>query len=126
MSQADATIAVVGLGCVYPGAADVDAFWHNIVGGVDAITTAPPDRIDPSFFAPPGTLAADGGAAADRFTCNRGGFVTGEALAFEPGRFGIMPVAVDGAEPDQLLALTTAAAAIDDAGGLDDIERDRV
>ena len=122
MSHADATIAVVGLGCTYPGAADVDAFWRNIVAGTDAIQDAPADRIDPRYFT---TEPGDAGAA-DRFTCNRGGFVPGAALEFEPGRFGIMPVAVDGAEPDQLLALTTAAAAIDDAGGLDDVARDRV
>ena len=120
MSDAAAPIAVVGLGCVYPGAADVDAFWHNIVAGADAITEAPADRIDPSFF------AGSGAAGVDRFACNRGGFVRGAALEFDPGRFGIMPVAVDGAEPDQLLALATAAAAIDDAGGLEDIARERV
>jgi len=120
MTHADA-IAVVGLGCIYPGAVDVGAFWRNVVDGTDAIAEAPPDRIDPRYFA---TSASDHGA--DRFSCNRGGFVPEAALRFEPGRFGIMPVAVDGAEPDQLLALTTAAAAIDDAGGLEDVARDRV
>ena len=43
-----------------------------------------------------------------------------------PTRFGIMPVAVEGAEPDQLLALKTAAAAIDDAGGLDAVDPERI
>ncbi len=120
MTDSDATIAVIGLGCIYPGAVDVGTFWRNIESGIDAITSAPTDRIDPRYF------AADTRNGVDRFACNRGGFVPSEALNFDPGRFGIMPVAVDGAEPDQLLALGTAAAAVDDAGGLDDVARDRV
>ena len=123
MSHADATIAVVGLGCTYPGAAVVDAFWRNIFAGTDAITEVPADRIDPRYFV---DANHPGPPRADRFACNRGGFVPPDALAFEPGRFGIMPVAVEGAEPDQLLALKTAAASIDDAGGLEDVARDRV
>ena len=102
-------VAVVGLGCVFPGADDVDAFWRNIVGGVDAVTAAPADRVDTS-----------------RFPSDRGGFVTGDALAFDPARFGIMPVAAEGSEPDQLIALATAAAALDDAGGAEHVDRSRV
>jgi acyl transferase domain-containing protein len=112
-------IAVVGLGCVFPGAPDAATFWENLVAGRRSISDAPPDRLDPRFFeaGPPG---------GDRLATTRGGFVDGEALLFEPGRFGIMPVAVEDAEPDQMMALKTAAAAMDDAGGLDDVERERV
>ena len=102
-------VAVVGLGCVFPGADDVGAFWRNIAGGVDAVTTAPADRLDTAAF-----------------PSARGGFVTGEGLAFDPTRFGIMPVAAEGSEPDQLIALATAAAALDDAGGTDHVDRARV
>ena len=94
-------IAVIGLACTFPGAADVTGFWDNIVAGVDAITPLPPDRCDPEMFA---------------FATNRGGFVDGDALWFEPGRFGVVPRAVEAIDPDQLLALSTAAAALDDAG----------
>ncbi len=69
----------------------------------------PPGRWDPSYFAPDAP-------AADRFYCRRGGFVDG-LTDFDPTRFGIMPLAVEGAEPDQLLALQVAADAIADAGG---------
>ncbi|WP_433226624.1 beta-ketoacyl synthase N-terminal-like domain-containing protein [Actinomadura formosensis] len=37
-SRAD--IAIIGMGCVFPGARDADGFWANIVGGVDSITRA--------------------------------------------------------------------------------------
>jgi acyl transferase domain-containing protein len=113
-------VAVVGLGCIFPGAPDVAAFWDNIVAGRRSITDAPPDRLDPGFF------GDDGSGPAGSLTTRRGGFVGDDALLFEPGRFGIMPVAVGDAEPDQLMALKTAAAAIDDAGGLGGVDRERV
>ena len=37
-------IAVVGLACVFPDAADLSAYWRNLVNGVDAIRDLPPER----------------------------------------------------------------------------------
>ena len=101
-------IAIVGMGAVFPGAPDLSTYWRNLESGVDAITQAPATRLDPAL------------ASANGFTCKRGGFI---APMFDPIAFGIMPVAAATAEPDQLLALHVAAAAIADAGG--DIPRDR-
>ncbi|GAA4966666.1 hypothetical protein GCM10023205_34140 [Yinghuangia aomiensis] len=116
--------AIVGIGAVFPGAPDAPAFWANVAKGVDAITDVPPHRWDPDVYFAPG--AATGPVHADRFYCRKGGFVD-EYAAFEPTRFGIMPSAVDGAEPDQLLALRTAAEALADAGGEDRLaDRSRV
>ena len=95
-------IAIVGMGAVFPGAPDLDTFWSNIERGVDAVTDVPPARLDPVYF------------KGNGFACRRGGFVE---ATFDPIAFGIMPVAAAGAEPDQLLALHVAAAALDDAGG---------
>jgi acyl transferase domain-containing protein/phosphopantetheinyl transferase (holo-ACP synthase) len=100
--------AIVGMGALFPGAPDLDAYLHNLTAGVDAIGDVPPSRWDPIHYDPSST-------APDRFYCRRGGFVDGVA-SFDPLRFGIMPVAARGAEPDQLLALEVAARALDDAG----------
>ncbi|RSM90493.1 type I polyketide synthase [Kibdelosporangium aridum] len=105
------SVAIVGMGALFPGAADVPAFWHNIVGSVDAIGTIPAERWDPAIYYDP-----SGAQASDRFYCRRGGFLDDLAM-FDPTRFGIMPSTVDAAEPDQLLALGVAAEAIADAGG---------
>ena len=105
-------VAIVGIGCVFPGAPDARTFWQNVRSGHDAISEVPAARWDPVYFDPAST-------SPDRISCNRGGFVDAFAT-FDPTRFGIMPVAVDGAEPDQLLALATAAAALDDAGSPQD------
>ncbi|MEV4320049.1 beta-ketoacyl synthase N-terminal-like domain-containing protein [Actinocrispum sp. NPDC049592] len=104
-------IAIVGLGALFPGAADVPSFWRNIVGGVDAIGTIPAARWDPEVYYHP-----DAAPASDRFYCRRGGFLD-DLATFDPTRFGIMPSTVDVAEPDQLLALSVAAEAVADAGG---------
>ena len=101
-------IAVVGMSCIFPGAPDLDAYWRNIEGGVDAIADVPAGRWDPLFYDP----SSD---AADRFYCRRGGFVDAYAI-FDALGFGIMPVAAQGAEPDQLLVLQAAARALADAG----------
>lgn len=93
-------IAIVGMAAVFPGAPDLATYWSNIERGVDCVTAVPPDRLEPVFL--------------NDFACKRGGFI---APTFDPIAFGIMPVAAAGAEPDQLLALQAAAAALDDAGG---------
>jgi acyl transferase domain-containing protein/phosphopantetheinyl transferase len=99
-------VAIVGMAAVFPGAPDLRTYWSNIERGVDAIGDVPAARWDPVYFDPAST-------SIDRFYCRRGGFVE---PTFDPIAFGIMPVAASGAEPDQLLALQTAANAVDDAG----------
>lgn len=97
---------------VFPGAGDLNAFWENIRTGVDAIETVPESRIG-SFFFDESTPTA-GIAAVDRFYCRRGGFIDNYA-EFDPIRFGILPLAVEGTEPEQLLALSLAHKALVDA-----------
>ncbi|MDX6356946.1 MAG: hypothetical protein QOF98_3849, partial [Streptomyces sp.] len=98
-----------------PGAADLDAYWRNLLAGSDAITEVPEGRWDADYYHPG---SATGPAVADQVYCRRGGFVD-ELAEVEVTRFGIMPNSVAGTEPDQLIALNVAAAAIADAGGVD-------
>ena len=117
-------VAVVGMAVLLPGAADLDAYWRNLVDGVDAITDVPEGRWDAGYYDP--QAATTGNAAPDRLYCRRGGFVD-ELAQVQPTRFGIMPRSVAGTEPDQLIALQVAAAAIADAGGPDRLpDRDRI
>ncbi|WP_327706019.1 polyketide synthase dehydratase domain-containing protein [Streptomyces decoyicus] len=114
--------AIVGMGAVFPGAGDLAAYWRNLLAGTDCITDVPPGRWDPDIYYDP--HGAEGPARSDRFYCRRGGFLD-EPAAFDPTRFGIMPSAVPGAEPDQLLALRAIADAIADAGGQERLPADR-
>lgn len=100
-------VAVIGLSCVFPGAQDADTFWQNIVNKVDSTQLAPADRIDPVHF-------SDSTNPVDRFYCQRGGFISD--YEFNPTAFGILPLAVEGTEPDHLLTLDLVQKALEDAG----------
>jgi len=39
-------IAIIGMGCRFPGAPNPRAFWQLMCNGVDAITEVPADRYD--------------------------------------------------------------------------------
>ncbi|MGW6746605.1 beta-ketoacyl synthase N-terminal-like domain-containing protein [Streptomyces sp. NPDC055025] len=111
-------VAIVGMAAFFPGAKDLDSYWHNIVNGVDAITDVPADRWDAEFYAPGGPRRSD------RVYCKRGGFIDQET-EFDVARFGIMPASVAGTEPDQLIALEVAHRSIEDAGGDSVLPADR-
>ncbi|ANP51941.1 acyl transferase domain-containing protein/phosphopantetheinyl transferase [Streptomyces griseochromogenes] len=113
-------VAIVGMAVLMPKAADLQAYWRNLVDGVDAITDVPSGRWDAGFYDP---KAVD---RSDRVYCRRGGFVD-ELAQVEVTRFGIMPNSVAGTEPEQLIALQVAAEAIADAGGEQRLpDRDRI
>jgi acyl transferase domain-containing protein len=116
-------VAVVGMAALFPGAPDLQTFWRNVTSGYDAITEVPSSRWAPWFFEEPGP---DRRTPVDRVYCRRGGFVD-EFAKVAVTRFGIPPTAVEGIEPDQLIALHVAAQAIDDAGGPTRLpDRDRI
>jgi acyl transferase domain-containing protein/phosphopantetheinyl transferase len=102
-------IAIVGMGCLFAGAPDVDTYWQNILSKVDSVSDPPADEWDPSVFYDPDSKTND------RVYCKRGGYI-GDLAQFRPFDFGVMPVTVDGGEPDQWLALRVAQEALADAG----------
>jgi 3-oxoacyl-(acyl-carrier-protein) synthase/phosphopantetheinyl transferase len=109
----NADIAIIGMSGIFPGAGDLNAFWQNISTGVDAIETVPESRMGSLFFEEEGA-AHTTAAAVDRFYCRRGGFIDNYA-EFDPIQFGILPLAVEGTEPEQLLTLSLAHKALQDA-----------
>ncbi len=115
---ASGEVAIVGMACMFPGAPDVDTFWHNIISKVDCITDPPPEAWDSDVYYDPESTSND------RVYCKKGGFL-GPLAYFDPLEQGIPPVAVGG-EPDQWLALKVAREALADAGyaeGPEDGER---
>ncbi|MFS4097857.1 polyketide synthase, partial [Streptomyces sp. AF1A] len=123
MTEHQVPVAIVGMSVLLPGARGLDAYWRNLRDGVDAIGDVPADRWDACHYRPG---AATGPAVADQVYCRRGGFVDGLAEV-EVTRYGIMPASVPGTEPDQLIALDVAAAALADARGGDRLPpRDRI
>ncbi len=103
-----ADIAIVGLGCILPGAPDVGTFWANILDGVDAITEIPAGRWDWRTMYDPDP------EARDKVNSRWGGFI--DPVLLEPIALGLPPRSLESIEPFQLLALLCAQAALDDAG----------
>ncbi|MCM3885419.1 type I polyketide synthase, partial [Frankia sp. R82] len=104
-------IAIVGMSAVFPDAPDLDAYWANIVAGVDAIREVPTDRWDPQVYYRPDAVTKNAG----RHTPSRwGGFLP--RIPFDALAYGIPPRALRSIETSQLLALEVSARALRNAG----------
>ncbi|HBE00516.1 MAG TPA: beta-ketoacyl synthase, partial [Gemmatimonadetes bacterium] len=118
--ERDVPLAIIGISCIFPEADGLEAYWHNIRNGVDAITDVPDTHWSPDDY-----FSADP-KAPDMTYAARGGFLP--PVDFNPLDFGIAPNALEATDTAQLLALYTASKALIDAGyGPDrDFDRDRV
>jgi acyl transferase domain-containing protein len=102
-------IAIIGVGCRFPGAAGPDEFWDSLARGVDAITEVPADRWDADAL-----YDADP-AAPGKMITRYGGFLTG-VDQFDRDFFGISPLEAAAVDPQQRLLLEVAWEALEDAG----------
>ena len=96
-----ADIAIVGMATIMPGAPHLDAFWSNIVHGVNSISEVPPERWRVETFYEAGSM--NGNKTPSKW----GGFL--DPIAFDPLTYGIPPLSLAAIEPVQLLALKPAA-----------------
>ncbi|HNR13654.1 MAG TPA: beta-ketoacyl synthase N-terminal-like domain-containing protein, partial [Thermodesulfobacteriota bacterium] len=101
-------VAIVGMACLFPGAPDIRTFWRNIVHKVDAISD-PPDNWEGEPWYDPDSKAPD------RIYMKRAGFLK-DICRFDPVKYGIIPKAVNGSEPEHWLSLKIAYEALADAG----------
>lgn len=97
-------IAIVGLACRFPGAADTpQAYWDLLRGAVDPVREVPAERWagDPQAGVPVST--------------RQGGFIDG-IDQFDPLFFGIAPAEAQAMDPQQRLLLEVCHEAIENAG----------
>ncbi len=102
-------IAVIGMACNFPGAANLDAFWQLLMDGGNAVTEG---------FAGPGEgrmgqIFRDG--PVDNEACRYGAFVD-DIDQFDAGFFRISPVEADLLDPQQRMMLEASWLALEDAG----------
>ncbi len=102
-------IAIIGIGCRFPGAANPEAFWELLFTGVDAITEVPEDRWSLKDFYHPDPLSPG------RMNTRWGGFLQ-HIDRFDPYFFGISPREAAAMDPQQRLLLETAYEALQDGG----------
>ncbi len=103
-------IAIIGIGCRFPGGADSPAaFWRLLQNGVDAITEIPADRPELRRLYDPAA------GALGKIITTQGGFLS--ALdKFDAHFFEIAPREARHIDPQQRLLLETAWEAFEDAG----------
>lgn len=96
------SIAIVGIGCRFPGGDTPEAFFNSLLAGKSLIGATPPQRwpVGPE----------------DPRTLHRAGYIAGDPYDFDPLFFGISPREARSMDPQQRLALETSWQAVEDAG----------
>ena len=102
-------IAIIGIGCRFPGAPDARAFWNLLRNAVDAIREVPADRFNLHDFYDPDP------AAPGKIVTRWGGFIE-HVDQFDAHFFGISPREAARMDPQQRLLLELTWEALEDAG----------
>lgn len=102
-------IAVIGMGCRFPGASNPEAYWHLLKEGQNAITKVPPQHWDIEQY-------YDSDLNAPGKICTPyGGFVP-NLQEFDAPFFRIAPREATSLDPQQRLLLEVSWEAIENAG----------
>lgn len=101
-------IAIVGMGCRFPGATDLTQFWTLLEGGGDAIGDVPKERWDAAALYDPEP------GVPGKMCSKWGGFIPGLEL-FDAGFFNISPHEAARMDPQQRLFLEVTWEALEDA-----------
>src|SRR6185436_6214245 len=103
-------IAIVGVGCRFPGGADTpEAFWQFLKNSTDGTREIPADRWDVDAYYDPNP------DAPGKMYTRRGGFLD-DVSAFDPLFFNIPPREAISMDPQHRLFLEVSWEALEDAG----------
>ncbi|MGW1076608.1 beta-ketoacyl synthase N-terminal-like domain-containing protein, partial [Streptomyces sp. NPDC002537] len=106
-------IAIVGRGCVLPGALTPDRFWDDVAAGRSALGPAPPGR----WRLPPAVaVTATTPDGHDHLPGDTGGYVHGFADAFDPAGFALDSADVLSLDPLVQWVLHAGRQALREAG----------
>ncbi|MGW7084740.1 beta-ketoacyl synthase N-terminal-like domain-containing protein [Streptomyces sp. NPDC054871] len=110
-ARTEEPIAVVGMGCRFPGGADSpERFWDLLRAGRDGIVDVPDDRWPADRWYSP-----DRNTPGTAYT-RRGGFLTEGAHAFDASFFGISDAEAREMDPQHRLLLEASWQALEHAG----------
>ena len=105
----DEAIAIIGMGCRFPGADSPEAFWRLLERGGDAIGEIPRERWNVDDYFDRDT------EAPGKMYVRHGGFVDG-VDEFDAGFFGITPREAEEVDPQQRLLLEVVWESLEQAG----------
>ena len=103
-------IAIVGIGCRFPGSVtDTESFWRLLVGEVDAVTEVPSSRFSLA------SVYDDRPQTPGRVSTRYGAFLDG-IDQFDADFFGMTALEAKSVDPQQRILLEIAWEALEDAG----------
>jgi myxalamid-type polyketide synthase MxaB len=102
-------LAIIGMGCRFPGASGLEAFWQLLSTGAEAIRAVPPDRWDAEALHDPNP------DTPGKIVTRWGGFLD-RVDTFDPQLFSITPREAARMDPQQRLLLEVAWEALEHAG----------
>ncbi|MCB0196766.1 MAG: SDR family NAD(P)-dependent oxidoreductase, partial [Anaerolineae bacterium] len=107
MNETD--VAVIGLAGRFPGADNLDQYWHNLKEGICSVAKIPPERWDVARYYDPDPHAPNTSYS------QWGGFLS-DIDKFDPRFFNLSPAEAKVMDPQQRLVLEEAYHALEDAG----------
>ncbi len=103
-------IAIIGMGCVFPGATSVEQYWENILSGNDFFTQMPKRLWHMDNF------CSDNRSRPEKSYTNIGAFIDYDKIDFPFIEYKLPPNAMKGSDPAQLVSLVATKQALKDAG----------
>ncbi|MFG2294440.1 aminotransferase class I/II-fold pyridoxal phosphate-dependent enzyme [Streptomyces sp. NPDC048603] len=112
-------IAITGLGCRFPGARDVHAYWELLKSGERQFSAVPRERWNHAPFHEPGDPSAANASYTDQVA------FLDQVDRFDALHHGIPPARARAMDPQHRLMLDVTREALDDAGlGRGDFDRE--
>ena len=102
-------VAIVGMGCRFPQATDLGAYWRNICDARVCFSEVPAERWNHALFYDPSPRAID------KTYARKVGFVD-DVRAFAALHYGLAPLRVAVMDPQHRLLLDAVRVALEDAG----------
>ncbi|MFJ6484723.1 type I polyketide synthase [Streptomyces sp. NPDC091682] len=111
-------IAITGLGCRFPGAPDISAYWKLLLSGERQFSAVPKERWNHEAFHEPGNPSAPHAAYTDQVA------FLDDVDRFDALHYGVPPARARAMDPQHRLLLDVTREALDDAGlGRGDFDR---
>ncbi len=101
-------VAIIGMGCRFPGAENPTQFWDNLLQGVDSVGEIPGDRWDVDRYYDPSPQAG-------KMYTRHGGFID-DIGGFDPAFFNISEQEACWIDPQHRILLEVSWHALEDAG----------
>ena len=100
-------VAVIGMSGRFPGARDLDQYWHNLSNGVESVTRFTDEELVAAGFDP---------ALLDAPDRVKAGAILDDIDQFDASFFGITPREADAMDPQQRFFLECSWEALENAG----------